>query len=93
MEKLLSLKEVCDILGCKDPKGRMVRNLRSEGKLEGAKIGRNLMFTEASVRKFVEETFRLQNPKIKGRPTNRPQETNFPTNRQHDYNTRRMNYE
>lgn len=72
MENLLSLEEVCKLLGCNDPKGRMVRNLRSKGKLTGAKFGRRLMFTESSVRHYIEQTFREQNPKIKGRPTNRP---------------------
>lgn len=71
MERLLTLKEVCEILGCTDPKGRMVRNLRSEGKLEGAKIGRNLMFTEESVKRFIDDAFKMQNPK-KGRLVNRP---------------------
>lgn len=65
MEKLLTLKEVCDVLGCKDVKGRYVRNLRSKGILEGAKFGRNLMFTQSSVERFIQNQFRLQNPKLK----------------------------
>lgn len=61
MEKLLTLAEVCQILGCSDPKGRYVRNLRSKGILEGAKFGTHLMFTEDSVKRFIESEFRRQN--------------------------------
>lgn len=67
MEKLLTLKEVCEILGCKDPKGRYVRELRSKGILEGAKFGRNLLFKQSSVERFIEEQFSKQNQKIKKR--------------------------
>ena len=61
MEKLLTLKQVCEIVGCNDPKGRYVRNLRDKGILEAAKFGRHLMFTESSVRRFVEGEFKKQN--------------------------------
>ena len=57
----MTLKEVCDALGSVDPKGRSVRNLRKKGEIEGAKFGRNLMFTESSVRDYIERTFREQN--------------------------------
>lgn len=67
MEKLLTLKEVCEILGCKDPKGRYVRELRSKGILEGARFGRNLMFKESSVERFIDEQFARQNQKLKKR--------------------------
>ena len=70
MEKLLTLKQVCEIVGCDDPKGRYVRNLRDKGILVGAKFGRHLMFTESSVREFVEGEFRRQN---KGRLFNAPE--------------------
>lgn len=61
MERLLTLKEVCELMGSRDPKGRMVRNLRTEGKLEAAKFGRSLMFKESSVKKYIEEQFERQN--------------------------------
>ena len=35
MIKLLTLKEVSELLGSKDPKGRMVRELRRKGILPG----------------------------------------------------------
>ena len=61
MERLLTLKEVCQMLGSTDPKGRMVRNLQPEGKLEAAKFGRSLMFKESSVKEYIEEQFERQN--------------------------------
>ena len=76
--QLLTLQEVCQMLGCKDPKGRYVRNLRSKGILKGAKFGRNLMFDKASVDEFIRSEFEKQNPKIKKRHPNRcPLETKF----------------
>lgn len=39
------------MLGSSDPKGRMVRNMRD--KLDCVKIGRRLLFTEASVNAFI----------------------------------------
>lgn len=63
MEKLLTLQEVCSILGCNDPKGRYVRNLRDDGLLEGARIGRRLMFKQSSVEKFIEDQFAKQKVK------------------------------
>ena len=61
--KLLTLQEVCSMLGCTDPKGRYVRNLRAQGQIEGAKFGTHLMFTEKSVNEFIEREFRKQNQK------------------------------
>lgn len=61
MEKLLTLKEVCDLIGSRDPKGRQVRELRKKGIIEGAKFGRQLMFKESSVRDYIEKTFKQQN--------------------------------
>ena len=60
MEKLLTLKEVCDILGCQDPKGRYVRELRKKGILEGAKFGNRLLFKESSLNTFIRKTFETQ---------------------------------
>lgn len=65
MEKLMTLKEVCEALGSKDPKGRMVRNLRNRGVLDGVKIGRNLMFKESSVTAYIEEQFKRQNKRVR----------------------------
>lgn len=65
MEKLLTLKEVSEILGCtKDPKYRYVRELRKKGLLEGAKIGNKLMFREKDVENFVEHQFEIQNRRV-----------------------------
>lgn len=61
MEKLLTLKEVCDIFGCEDPKGRYVRELRKKGAIEGAKFGNKLLFKESSVRNFIDSQFERQN--------------------------------
>lgn len=61
MEKLLTLQEVCELLGCTDPKGRMVRELRKSGKIEGAKFGRRLMFRESSVKNYIDRQFEYQN--------------------------------
>lgn len=61
MEKLLTLKEVCDILGCDDPKGRYVRELRKKGIIDGAKFGNKLLFKESSIRDFIDKQFELQN--------------------------------
>ena len=61
MEKLLTLKEVCDIFGCDDPKGRYVRELRKKGILEGAKFGNKLLFKESSVKNFIDKQFEMQN--------------------------------
>ena len=66
MEKLLTLREVCSILGCDDPEGRYVRNLRDDGVLEGARIGRKLMFKESSVERFIESQFAKQKVKRAG---------------------------
>ena len=65
MEKLMTLKEVCEVLGSKDPKGRMVRNLRNKGVLDGVKIGRNLMFKESSVNAYIEDQFKKQNKRVR----------------------------
>ena len=61
MERLMTLKEVCEIFGCDDPKGRYVRNLRSKGLIEGAKFGNKLLFKESSVQRYIEKTFNAQN--------------------------------
>lgn len=62
MEKLLSTKEVSEILGyTKDPKFRFVRDLWKAGKIEGAKIGKRLMFRQESIEKYVNEQFEKQN--------------------------------
>jgi len=61
MEKLLTLKEVCDIFGITDPKGRFVRDLRTKGLLQGAKIGKKLYFKESDVIEFIDEQFDKQN--------------------------------
>ena len=66
MEKLLTLKEVSEILGyTKDPKYRFVRDLRKKGILNGAKIGNKLLFKETDVENFIEHQFRIQNIKWK----------------------------
>lgn len=65
MEKLLTLKEVCEIFGCTDPKGRYVRDLRSAGKIEGARFGRKLMFTASSVESFIETELKRQNKRTR----------------------------
>lgn len=61
MEKLLTLKEVCELLGCTDPKGRYVRNLWKSGWIVGAKFGTHLMFTEKSVDEFIQHQLQKQN--------------------------------
>jgi len=61
MEKLLTLKEVSEIFGCDDPKGRYVRELRKRGLIDGAKFGNKLLFKESSVRSFIENQFEIQN--------------------------------
>ena len=65
MEKLLTLKEVSEILGhTKDNKYRFVKGLWKKGLLEGAKIGNKLMFKESSVENYVENQFESQNKKV-----------------------------
>jgi excisionase family DNA binding protein len=62
MEKLLTLKEVSEILGhTKDPKCRFVRELRKKGELPGAKIGGKLLFREKDVKDYIDWQFRRQN--------------------------------
>ena len=61
MEKLLTLQEVSQILGSTDPKGRQARELWKKGYLNAAKIGRRLMFTETSVREYINYQIRSQN--------------------------------
>ena len=63
MERLLTLKEVSQIFGCDDPKGRYVRELRKKGLIEGAKFGNKLLFREDSVRAFIDGQFEKQNKK------------------------------
>lgn len=81
MEKLLTLKEVCDLIGSKDPKGRQVRELRKKGFIEGAKFGRQLMFKESSVRDYIEKTFKQQNMYEKRDPK-APKRREVPTSSQ-----------
>ena len=65
MEKLLSLKEVSEILGhSKDPKYRFVRELRKKGLLDGAKIGNKLMFKESDVERYINNQFEKQNIRV-----------------------------
>jgi len=62
MEKLLTLKEVSEILGhTKDPKYRFVRELRKKGELPGAKIGGKLLFKESDVKQYIDWQFKIQN--------------------------------
>lgn len=65
MERLLTLQQVCEILGSTDPKGKCVRELRNKGILEGAKFGRRLLFTESSVENYINSQFAKQNKQIK----------------------------
>lgn len=64
MIKLLTLKEVSELLGSKDPKGRMVRELRRKGILPGAKIAGRLLFREQDVIDYIEKQFAIQNPRV-----------------------------
>lgn len=62
MEKLLTIKEVSEILGyTKDNQYRFVRKLRKDGYLQGVKIGTKLLFKEADVERFIEKQFEIQN--------------------------------
>lgn len=64
MEKLLTCKEVSEMLGYSDdPKCRFVRELRKKGILEAAKIGKKLMFKQSSVEEYIEHQFLIQNKK------------------------------
>lgn len=47
-------------MGCRDPKGGMVRNLWKKGLIEGAKFGRYLMFKESSVEEYINKQFEYQ---------------------------------
>lgn len=61
MERLLTCKEVSQLLGYQDPKFRFVKELRKKGLLEGAKIGGRLMFKESDVEDYIEHQFSIQN--------------------------------
>lgn len=62
MERLLSLKEVSEILGyTKDNQYRFVRRLRKDGYLQGVKIGNKLLFKKSDVEDFIEHQFAIQN--------------------------------
>ena len=61
MERLLTCKEVSQILGYQDSKYRFVKTLRKNGILAGAKIGGRLMFKESDVEKYIEHQFKIQN--------------------------------
>lgn len=64
MEKLISTKEASEMLGyTQDIKYRFVRDLWKSGKIEGAKIGKRLMFKESSIEDYVNKQFELQNKK------------------------------
>lgn len=63
--ELLTLQEVNQIFGLKDPKARYVRNLYKKGLITGAKFGRNLLIEKRSVDDFIAREIRLQNPKVK----------------------------
>lgn len=61
MEKLLTVQEVSELFGSKDPKGRMVRDLRKKGILPGFKIGNRLLFREQDVKDFINKQYKIQN--------------------------------
>lgn len=62
MERLLTLKEVSEILGhSKDPKGRFVRELWKKGEIPAAKIGNKLMFRESDIKQYINYQFNSQN--------------------------------
>ena len=61
MEELLNMKEVCQILGCEDEKGRYVRDLVKKGYIVGAKFGNRWMFKKSSIDEFIEHQFTIQN--------------------------------
>lgn len=63
MEKLLTLRQVSEMFGCNDPKGRMVRNLRAKGILPGIKIGTRLLFKESDVQEYIDNLYEEQNKK------------------------------
>lgn len=64
MEKLLTLKEVAEMLGCTDSKGRYIRELKKKGIIEGAKFGNKWLFKESSIENFIEHQFEIQNRKV-----------------------------
>lgn len=62
MEKMLTLKDVSEILGyTKDDQYRAVRRLRSSGRLRGVKIGKKILFKESDLEDFIETQYRIQN--------------------------------
>ncbi len=62
MEKLLTLKEVSEILGyTKDKQYRFVRELRKRGEIPAAKIGNRLLFKEQDVKDYIDYQFKKQN--------------------------------
>lgn len=62
MERLLTIKEVSEMLGyTQDTQYRFVRSLRKKGLLVGAKFGNRLMFKKSDVEDFVEKQFAIQN--------------------------------
>ena len=65
MEKLLTAQDVSEILGYTDPKARTVRNLWKAGQLEGAKVGRRILFTERSVERFIRNQFEKQKRSVR----------------------------
>lgn len=68
MEKLLTTKEVSEILGYKtDPKFRFVRDLWKKGEIEGARFGNRLLFKETSIQDYIDRQFRKQNKRVLGK--------------------------
>ena len=66
MERLLTIKEVSEMLGYDaDTQCRFVRGLRKKGLLVGAKIGNRLVFKKSDVEDFIEKQFAIQNRGIK----------------------------
>lgn len=62
MERLLTIKEVSEMLGyTQDTQYRFVRSLRKKGLLAGAKIGNKLMFRRSDVEAYIENQFKIQN--------------------------------
>lgn len=62
MERLLTIKEVSEMLGyTQDTQYRFVRSLRKKGLLKGAKFGNRLMFKKEDVQAYIDHQFKIQN--------------------------------
>jgi len=57
MEKLMTMREVNSALGRKDSKCRFVKELHRSGALNGAYIGKKLMFKESEVAQYIRKQF------------------------------------